>query len=583
MRLHRPPYRLLATIMALRLVAALGFALNSPLWEHSDEINHYRYAYFIVRQGRLPTRADAPQVPQGYEIYLQFDQPPLYYLLLAPAIALVDDDFIRAVQANPFAICDRPFEAYYLHSLAERFPPVGTALAAWLDRLLTIAIGAAAVIFVWLAARWLYPRDEALAVLAAALFAWMPATLEFTAWLNNDAPLLLTGALFLAGLARWLQKPDRWAAGLLFSGLLCSVATKLTGLALLPVALWIGIRWARMQTRRMILSIAGIIVLVAGFVALNLAHCDAPICRLHRYTLPFQDLSGLANTLFRADIYKNALAQLSATLTIPTISDQFPPSPLLMLIGIGIILAGLAGSAVHYHRTRNRELPWLWALIASAIILAVIRVWWLQVGYFQARYLAAALPVLAILLALGHTQFSRRLAWTVAAVFLLASLLIPLAYYRPAFPAVERSAALPAEATRVDDFVFDDRLQLGGYQRLLAQNGQSRLRVFWRTLEPLDEAYFAMITRYDEDMAYLDRCGMTMGSAFWTTRDWLPDEWVAQDFAFGDDAPAEGLTVQVYGISQEAYIVSTYDPEHPLPRTGSGFLRLPDAADSQGS
>ena len=254
-----------------------------------------------------------------------------------------------------------------------------------------------------------------------------------------------------------------------------------------------------------------------------------------------------------------------------------------MLIGIGIILAGLAGSAVHYHRTRDRALPWLWALIASALVLAVIRVWWLQVGYFQARYLAAALPALAILLALGYFQFSRRMAWTVAAVFLLASLLIPLAYFRPAFPAVERSVALPVEVTRVDDFVFDNRLQLGGYQRLPTQNGQSRLRVFWRTLEPLDEAYFAMITRYDEDLAYLDRCGMTMGSAFWTTRDWLPDEWVAQDFTFGDDAPAGGLTVQVYGISQEAYIVSTYDPEHPLPRTGSGFLRLPDAADSQGS
>ena len=112
---------LLAGIIIIRMVASLWFAVHTPLWEKSDEINHYLYARFIATEGRLPTGDDFPELPQGKEIYVQFDQPPLYYLMLTPIVALADGVDMPLPTPNPIPVGANPFLHYFVHPANQSF------------------------------------------------------------------------------------------------------------------------------------------------------------------------------------------------------------------------------------------------------------------------------------------------------------------------------------------------------------------------------------------------------------------------------------------------------------------------------
>lgn len=564
----------LTLILLLRLALSLGFALHTPLWERSDEMNHYRYAHFIAREGRLPTPADMPNVPDGYEIYVQFDQPPLYYLLLAPIVAAFDDDALLRTQANPFPVCPaQPFEFYYLHSRAEEFPPQGTALAAWLARLLTIGLGLGATALLWQAARWLRPQQPQEAHLTAALFATWPASVEMTTWLNNDALVLFGGALALAGLARFYVQPDRRSLALLAAGAVVSLAAKLTGLAVVPALVGVvGAHLLRKQPPRRRFWIVFSMVLLLSIVAFagwSLARCGQPVCRLHRYTLMWDDLNEFVYKLLRLDYYAEGLGHLTQTATVPQISEAVPADPLVMLALALLLFAGLVLALIAGQAQPSGASGWLWLLLAGALGLAFARVWWLQVGYFHVRYLAAALPALVLLLARGYDLLGAvwpPLRLGLLGFFAALSLLFPLSYYRPAYVAPPRAAALPQSAQLIEPLRFAGGIELGAYEIIEEGPRLTRLRLYWRSEQPSETPLFAMIETQNAQGLPVERCGLTLGTALWPSTQWTPGEWVAQDFRFQAWIFAQSFDAALYGIEAPSYIASTYDPQRSTAR-----------------
>ena len=83
--------RSLLVLVAVYLGLAGLFATRIPLWEAPDSIWHYHYVSHLASGAGLPTRTDQgldePWRQQG-------SQPPLYYLLTAPLVALTEADWI---------------------------------------------------------------------------------------------------------------------------------------------------------------------------------------------------------------------------------------------------------------------------------------------------------------------------------------------------------------------------------------------------------------------------------------------------------------------------------------------------------
>ena len=113
-------YRQLILILLLALVHGLLYVFIVPPWQHYDEPNHFEYAWLVADRNRLPVLGDYDQ-PMSYAVvesmlasgffdgmaekpvlespdqpipipgYSQFDEPPLYYLLVSLPLRFISD------------------------------------------------------------------------------------------------------------------------------------------------------------------------------------------------------------------------------------------------------------------------------------------------------------------------------------------------------------------------------------------------------------------------------------------------------------------------------------------------------------
>lgn len=230
-----PPALVAAAVLALGL--AWWWAV--PPWEAPDGIWHWHFASHLADGGGLPRSVDeardAPWRQEG-------SQPPLYYALVALAVAPLDrSDAATAMRDNPHAAVGVAATGgnanRVIHPPRERFPWHGVARAARVAGLVSLALALAAVAATHAAARRLLPHRPDVALAAAATVGLSPATLFFGTQVSNDIAALAAGAGVLWAAARVVDGgvTARRAAVL---GAACGVAllAKLNGLFLLPAA-----------------------------------------------------------------------------------------------------------------------------------------------------------------------------------------------------------------------------------------------------------------------------------------------------------------------------------------------------------
>ena len=76
---------------------APAYALATPVFEKNDEQYHFAFARQLALGGGLPVQAPGRATPWEQE----GSQPPLYYMLAAPLVALFDtSDFELQTQPN---------------------------------------------------------------------------------------------------------------------------------------------------------------------------------------------------------------------------------------------------------------------------------------------------------------------------------------------------------------------------------------------------------------------------------------------------------------------------------------------------
>jgi 4-amino-4-deoxy-L-arabinose transferase-like glycosyltransferase len=201
-------------------VAAIVFAfiglstlynLAVPIGEAPDEPSHIQYIEIILRSGQLPT------IPVGSDRYsYEAEQPPLYYLLEAGWIRLFwpSNKLAPDLQGNPDFSFDKetPYNAYLQTYSATYTLPVH------LLRLFSTLLGVLTLLFIWLAAREIWPEtDTALvpavrhggpsaSVLAVGFAALLPGFTFTSGTVTNDTLAAATGAAVLFFILRVLRR-----------------------------------------------------------------------------------------------------------------------------------------------------------------------------------------------------------------------------------------------------------------------------------------------------------------------------------------------------------------------------------------
>ncbi len=396
-------FLLLALIIAAFLVVGGLYAVHTPPWQAPDEPAHYNYIAQVATAGCCPVIA-----PGDWDAA---------YLETLKANQFPDDADLSAIEYE-----DHQPPLYYLvGALIYRLS--GGALLGL--RWLSLAFGAGVVAAVyWIVAR-LFPRQQPIALAAAAFVAFLPQHVAILASVNNDSLAELVLSLLLVAAVAYLGNPPPMRAAkppaALLGGLLgVAFLTKLTiyGPALLAVAVAILLRWRteRCSLRWLIgqaaQAAAPALLLGALWWGRNVAIYGWPdILAQSAHAAVVVGQPRTADLIAEVG-FGPYLGQLLTT-TYHSFWGQFGwmgvPMPPRVYLFIGLFLLGdLVGLAVLLAAFRGRqrlEAPQqngLGVLGAAALAtLAQYAYYNLTFVQFQGRYLYPALPLLALAVAAG--------------------------------------------------------------------------------------------------------------------------------------------------------------------------------------
>ncbi len=227
---------LLIIILGLYGLLATGYALATPLFEAPDEHLHFFAIDHIADTGSLPT------IESGGALARQeAAQPPLYYLLAAPLVSMVDTTGAEEqLWHNPTVINGeaRPINVNnFIHTEREAWPWQGYALAAHLVRSLSTIIGLGTLLSIFGSGRLIWPQTPSVALLATALVAFLPQFAFLHGVITNDV-LIIFFSSFAIWQLLWLWLNEITTTRLLLLGATIGLAilSKMAGLLLLVLA-----------------------------------------------------------------------------------------------------------------------------------------------------------------------------------------------------------------------------------------------------------------------------------------------------------------------------------------------------------
>ena len=247
-------------IAALYASTALLWFVITPPFEAPDENAHYDFIAFLATERRLP---DANPTTRASWNVQEWMQPPLYYALIAPVVALSGPDrnvFLLA-PVNP----NRPQEGGNSPRTftwdGRRSPGIDTMFYA---RLASLLMGGLTVLSIYWAAARVLPREQA--GLAAAAIVLVPQYTYLAAALTNDTLASLLSAATVGLLLTIWQRPALPLALAAAIGLCAgaAVVAKIHTVFLFPtIAVAVAFR-ARIQPMR---ALTFLVVAAAGSIA----------------------------------------------------------------------------------------------------------------------------------------------------------------------------------------------------------------------------------------------------------------------------------------------------------------------------
>ncbi|MCX6348452.1 MAG: glycosyltransferase family 39 protein [Candidatus Aureabacteria bacterium] len=438
-------------ILILYCLLASLYAFGVPLWEAPDEPSHYLCIRRISDgQSFRPPRPSSPAGKEWSETYLyslyERAQPPLYYLLAAPAMKVLSLRLLPLGGQADFPSVRYDFQRegnLFVRHRDGLFPIPANEIRGHLIRLLSILAGAGSVYLIYRLALSLDPDSPPLALLAGGFAATLPQFTFISAMISNDSLAVLIGAGALFLLARigegTASGRDRLGAGFLLA---LGLATKGNLLFLFPVAalaLIIG-RYSGLRRRGRLARAAPLFLPSA--VLLLLAALVSPRATLLRARFMWLRLSLVDPALIAPDRLRLMFAEMFQSFFARFGWMSISVGGWLYWSWAGLFAVSIVGGIVGVFRSDRGGMPGkvqLLFLAAFLILFAGVIKNNLLVPQHQGRYLFPALPAIAVLFATGWLNLFPRRSWKWIApigVLILAALnlaaffgyLIPASY-----------------------------------------------------------------------------------------------------------------------------------------------------------
>ena len=388
-----------AAILGVYLLISIAYSLAIPVGEAPDEPSHVDYVQTLLRTGQLPT------IPRDSARYsYEAEQPPLYYFLQAAWISALwpNTNLLPPLDGNPdFSFSkEKPYNVY-LHDY-----PVGDAVPVYLMRLLSVLLGLATLVLIWLAAREAWPGETQVALLALGFAAFLPGFAFTSATASNDVLAALTGAGVLLLLVRILRRglDSRLAAavGLVLGLGLLSKRSLLIFVPLLLLAFLLAPArsWAQRLAGMAVGLAATLIVGVWPFVSNMLEYGD-PFATAATQAAKGEIASPLANIPFfwlDRGYVGGLLDSLWGVFGLRNV--ELPGA--VYLVYYLLLLAGILGSLFYLRRATTAGKRVLFVLAAAfVLVFAGVAYQNAQFWAIQGRLLLPAFAALSLLVGRG--------------------------------------------------------------------------------------------------------------------------------------------------------------------------------------
>ncbi|MCP4361933.1 MAG: glycosyltransferase family 39 protein [Chloroflexi bacterium] len=194
--------RWLALILSLFIVLGFLYAINTPVFEASDELWHYPMIRHLADGNELPVQVFDPALAGPWK--QEASQPPLYYYVAAALTFWIDTADMETIRWENPHVDNGVITADGNINLTIHNPDwnpwQGTLLAVRIVRFFSVLLGAVTVLLTYLIAKEAVPDRPEIWLGAAAVNAFLPMFLFISASVNND-----NLAIMLASLAIWLM------------------------------------------------------------------------------------------------------------------------------------------------------------------------------------------------------------------------------------------------------------------------------------------------------------------------------------------------------------------------------------------
>lgn len=551
----------LAITLALYAIAALAFA-SAPLFEGPNEAEHYRYVRYVAQNRALPD-------PAGYP-FGQFHQAPLYYVVGAPALMLIDDPEFEQISTrfNPyhayeFGIPSRDNKNFHLHSADEG--ETGTARAVYALRGYSILLGVITVLVNYATLRLVWPDRPYLRLMGLGVVAFWPQFVYVSGMVNNDNAMFLTVALSFYLVLKQHRTGPTWQRSALLGVVLGLALLSKSSAAILclPMGLIVLVdrRWWWPHAP-ITLSLT---VLVAGGWYLNnlVQYGDPTGLQAFFATWETEIIQpgsiawgvGLQRAWFG---YESLWARFGqGAVSAPDLLYAF--YDLLTLLGLSGAALWVARRLWAYTR-RKADFAEVQQIL---IVLVFSFVWLLALIYSssiawsgnQGRYLLPGFAGWAILLVMGLTQFvPRRLTPSLGiglpATLCAALYVVLIGTYLPAYriqPAADPDAPAIYTYGNVADLIDVQPRQISA-----TPGSVHRIRLSWRALATTEHDLLVYLHSMENDLIRRDSypaAGLLLADDWQTGQTWT-SEYIIR---IPDDAPEQQVLTLVTGFyDQEA-------------------------------
>ncbi len=626
-------HREIALVLALFVALGIFYSVTTPLFEAPDEQWHFAFVQNVATGRGLPVQT----VNQPTHLARQEgSQPPLYYLLAAAATFWIDtSDYPGIVWENPHYGYNVPGivndnKNLFIHTALESFPYHGATLAIHLARLLSVLMGALAVLFTYLLTLEIFPDRKYLAASSAALVAFVPQFLFISSAVSNDSTIVAMSALSLWLVVRLLTKDGKQRTEdgstehsssvlRLSSAIALGAATGLAalakvsglGLAILGalVLAWVSFQTStldaggrrRTQTNgflsrlsaflRALISFGAVVFLIAGWWYL-------------RNLVLYGELTGTAMMVRIFGARETPLTTMQLLVQLREVWETFwvgfgwgniRAQPAIYTALEIVVAASGIGLLLAFVRRRDRLRPTLlkalpFFVLAFWIIVAFVElVNWMAITQApHGRLFFPALPALAPLAAFGLTQWVPQRAQPLVARG-AALALLGLAVYAP-FAILQPAYAYPAPLTVSEsqnlahrvDINYDNKMKLLGYN--LSANralpGEAvTLTLDWQSLAAMDQDYSIGIHLVDSTGRVIGARDSYPGHGMLPTRLWQPGQMIRDTYWLplaADAAAPRVASIEVALYSrQDRRDLPAFDPSgHALSTPIIGRLKI---------